>query len=143
MKYSTKLTRRVAFTAVTLMLPALNFAAYAQSSATNAYAQSLYGYCDAKKVASVWKSGVGEAKTIIGNKILGNLQNLIDADIASTRTRVTCSWDDTGLSFDDAMRLARFWGNDSIQAKQKAVELTTEMGNKKFMSLMSNVLMRS
>ena len=60
--------------------------AHAQTDqqAVNVFANSEYGYCDAKKVGSVWGVNIDQAKVVIGNKIMGNITHLIDADIAST-----------------------------------------------------------
>ncbi|WP_323762859.1 hypothetical protein [Maricaulis sp.] len=104
--------------------------------------QSDYGYCDALKVAHVWGTDVGEAKAVIGRKITEGLTNLADADIASTATSVSCSWVDTGLSFDDALTLADFWGVPVGEAKAKATQYTSEWGNHGFQTRLGTVLRR-
>ncbi len=143
MQTSSRYVRRMIFASAAAVTSVLGFGAHAQSPELEAYAQSKYGFCDAKKIAAVWKKGVGEAKAVIGAKILGNLQDLADADIASTKDTVSCDWDDTGLTFDDAMKLAAYWGRDSIEAKQKAAQMTSELGNKKFLEVMADALGRT
>ena len=109
--------------------------AQAQSYAHQTFANSDYGYCDAKKVASVWNVGLGQAKVVIGNKILGNLTHLIDADIARTAGRVYCSWEDLQMSYNDAVALGNFWGRQPYEAKTKASNMATQMGKKKLLYL--------
>ena len=135
----TKTLRRAAVASVALMSPLMVAKANAQD-AWNAYVNSLYGFCDAKKVAAVWGKNAGEGKVIIGNKILSNLQHLVDQDIASMANRVTCSWAETELSYNDAQRLASFWGRSTPEAKQKAVRMVNEMGVKRFRQVMANAL---
>ncbi len=109
--------------------------AQAQSNSQRVFANSDYGYCDAKKVASVWNVNIGQAKVVIGNKILGNITHLIDADIASTAGRVYCSWEDLQMSYNDAIALGNFWGRQPFEAKTKASNMATQMGKKKLLQL--------
>jgi|GEM_PF-1753068 len=103
---------------------------------------SDYGYCDALKVAHVWGTDVGSAKTVIGQKIAGGITDLVDVDIASTASSVQCSWVDTGLEFDDALTLADFWGVSVGEAKTKATAYTSEWGNRGFRNRLASVLAR-
>ncbi len=103
---------------------------------------SDYGYCDALKIARVWGTDVGSAKTVIGQKIAGGLTDLADADIASTASTVQCSWVDTGLDFNDANILADFWGVSVGEAKLKATAYTSEWGNRGFHQRLGSVLAR-
>jgi len=114
-----------------------NDAAYQQM-----FFQSEYGYCDALKIAHVWGTDVGGAKTVIGQKIAGGITDLADADIASTASTVQCNWVDTGLDFDDAQTLARFWGVSVGDAKTKATAYTSEWGNRGFQRRLGDVLAR-
>ncbi|WP_297737114.1 hypothetical protein [uncultured Maricaulis sp.] len=117
--------------------PSGNDAAYQQM-----FFNSDYGYCDALKVAHVWGTDVGSAKTVIGQKIAGGITDLVDADIASTATSVQCSWVDTELDFDDALTLADFWGVPVGEAKMKATAYTSEWGNRGFRDRLGSVLAR-
>ncbi|WP_291842851.1 hypothetical protein [Maricaulis sp.] len=103
---------------------------------------SDYGYCDALKVARVWGTDVGSAKTVIGQKIAGGITDLVDVDIASTAASVQCSWVDTGLDFNDAVTLAGFWGVSLGEAKAKATAYTSEWGNAGFQRRLGSVLAR-
>ena len=109
--------------------------AQAQSHSQQVFANSDYGYCDAKKVASVWNVGIGQAKAVIGDKIIVNITHLIDADIASTAGRVYCSWEDLQMSYNDAVALGNFWGRQPHEAKTKASNMATQMGKKELLQL--------
>lgn len=138
-----KRIRQLALATVAVIVPVFGAPALAQNAELDAYANSSYGFCDAKKLSVVWNIGIGEAKAVIGAKILGNIQHLADEDIASTNGTVSCDWDDTELAFEDAMKLAAYWGKDSIEAKQKAAQMHSELGNKKFIEAMGHVIGRS
>ncbi|MCZ8042259.1 MAG: hypothetical protein O9330_07265 [Beijerinckiaceae bacterium] len=114
----------------------------AARTAWDAYANSNYGYCDAKKVAKVWGNSIDDAKTVIGQKILNNIQHLVDNDIASTRESVACSWSETELSYNDAVKLAKKWGGTIEAAKINATRQVSLMGNKKFRQTVASVLRR-
>lgn len=141
MKLGRKSFKKIAFAGTLLASPFVAFAAHAQD-AWGVYAASNYGYCDAKKVASVWNKNTDGAKVVIGNKILSQLQHLVDQDIASTALRVRCSWAETQLSYADAQKLGRYWGRSTAEAKNKAASLMSEWGSKKFMSFLGGVLGR-
>lgn len=128
--------------AIALAGPILSLPAKALSTSDRAYVNSSYGYCDAKKIAAVWGRNVGEAKSIIGDKILANLQHLIDQDIQSTRGRVFCSYQETDLSYSDAEKLGRYWGRPTHEAKEKATRMVSEMGTKRFREIMARALGR-
>lgn len=118
--------------------PALSTAAFAGGSAfqdqasLSAYYQSEYGYCDAMKVAHVWGTDLASAKAVIGSKILGGLTHLLDQDIASTASSVQCSWIDLGLTYDNAVALAEFWGVGVEQAKVQAAANASQLGHRGF-----------
>ena len=99
--------------------------------ALQVFANSNYGYCDAKKVAAVWGIDIVGAKAVIGNKIMGNITNLVDADIASTAGRVRCSWEELQMSYNDAVVLGQFWGRQPHEAKAKAAAIATDWGRKR------------
>ena len=131
-----------ALVAAAMMMPAGAQPASAQTAEMNAYANSIYGYCDAKKIAAVWGRDIGSAKAVIGAKILNNLQHLADQDIASTRNQVRCGWDEAELSYNDAVRLGQYWGRQPHEAKLKVEQMMTEMGHKQFRIAMASVLGR-
>ena len=122
---------------------ALASTAASARSAIDAYASSSYGWCDAKKIAAVWRIGIGQAKTTIGNKILARATNLLDQDINSRNgRRVRCSWGDTQLSYNDAVKLARHWRVQPHEAKQKAATEFTYAGTKGFFRSFGRVIGR-
>ena len=96
------------------------------------YANSAYGYCDAKKISAVWNNDIGRAKIVIGRKIASGLTHLIDQDIASTANSVPCSYQESGFGYDDAVRLSQLWNIGIGQAKDKIQYNTSRMGTKKF-----------
>ncbi|MDF1680630.1 hypothetical protein [Ponticaulis sp.] len=103
------------------------------------YAASDYGFCDAKKIASVWGASVWEGKMILSNKISAGITILADADIQSA-TNVRCDWSEAELTYDDAQRLADFWGNSVDEAKSKVAMRMSEIGHKRFVEAFDSVL---
>lgn len=111
------------------------------SDAFEAFANSDFGYCDAKKIAHVWgESDVYQGKVILGNKVLGGLEHLAEMDIASTAGIVQCDWNDTQLAYEDAVQLAEYWGRTPLEAKTKAAHMMSDIGHKKFVKLMDHSL---
>ena len=119
--------------------PGLDSAPQTQQLA--AYASSRYGYCDAKMIALVWGSSVQEAKVTLGSKVLSNLENLADADIASgrqqslaafeTNRELRCSYEEAGYSYGDADMLGQLWGVSSWEAKMR-IERKVLLGDLSF-----------
>lgn len=105
-----------------------------------AYFNSNYQFCDAKKIARVWNRDVYEGKLVIGAKIRAGLTNLADADIASTGRSVPCTYNEIGVTYDDAVKLAAYWGRTVPDAKAKAVALATDWGARAFLMRMSHVI---
>lgn len=132
---SPKIIKVLALVLAVQGLPFLNpESAQAQSArqAVDTFYADGYGYCDAVKVASVWQTDIGNAKVIIGQKVINGLRHLIDADIAGTNGRVRCAWPETGLSYADAETLANIWQVQPHEAKTKAEYYVSQMGTKKF-----------
>ncbi len=115
--------------------------AHAQSDPQKqqAYFNSDYQYCDALKIASVWGTDGYNGKLILGAKVLAGLTNLADADIASTGRNVPCRWRDLGLRYEDAQKLATFWGRSVGEAKTKAEQMASQIGGKRFHEQMGHV----
>lgn len=104
---------------------------------------SAYGYCDAKKVAHVWRTDVFSAKAVIGSKIANGITDLLDTDIASTARSVSCDWADLGLDYHHAEALAAFWGGSPDQAKATASSMASSVGHRRFMESMGAVIARA
>ena len=142
--FKKKFAQGMAITATAASAQLFVAAAQADQAELEAYGNSGYGWCDAKKVAAVWEQDIVEAKAIIGGKILSNLTHLIDADIASTGADVPCLWgEDIDLEYEDAEKLAAFWGTEVHEAKDQIQALVTDLGMKHFNELMAGALGRS
>lgn len=124
-----------------MVITAISSVSAQANQALSTYYSSLYGYCDAKKIAAVWQTSIDNAKVVIGNKILGNLQHLADADIASAR-HVGCNWDETELTFEDALKLAHYWDRSPDSAKQKAAQIASRKGTKGMLTDLWSVIRR-
>ncbi len=127
MSLKKKITHLLASTAVAIVMQLSPV--HAQNNTQLIY-QYGYGYCDAKRVAAVWNVGIGQAKTIIANKIRSNLTNLIDQDIRNSNA--WCSWNEVEISYNDAQQLANYWGITVNKAKDKAKDLVNQRGKKSF-----------
>ncbi|MCC2095288.1 MAG: hypothetical protein KDJ29_00260, partial [Hyphomicrobiales bacterium] len=60
MKLKNKTARALAVMTVVVAAPLFATAAHAQNTFA-AFARGGYGYCDAKKVAAVWRNSIGQA----------------------------------------------------------------------------------
>lgn len=105
-----------------------------------AYSRSKYTYIDAKLLAKMWNKDVSEVKVHIGFKLLsGPLtadeleQNLVDARIkalASVNSNQGLTyWQDSGQTYDDAVALAKLWGESSPWNAKVRVEKNLILGN--------------
>ena len=95
------------------------------------YVDSKFGYCDAKVLSKVWGQDTYESKSSIGQFILRNETGLLETKLADARTRaladmpnreIRCHYDEIGVTYDDAVALAGFWGIDSWEAKMRVEE---------------------
>ncbi len=94
-----------------------------QNREINAFVNSKYDYWDAKVLSSYWKQSVFESKTRIGRKVLWGEANiaileqyLVDARIAALTGTVQNPIDffsQSGYTYNDAKKLAKFWGDPS------------------------------
>ena len=114
----------------TIALQAPAFAQYSQDQAFDAYAWSGYNFCDAKLVGMLWKQGVSEGKTIIGNKILNGIGDDVPLFLRDSRAaNNSCNWEDTGYDYDDAVALARAWNLGSVADAKWSIALKMTNGN--------------
>jgi len=108
-----------AFAATTAMtsIPA---GAQSTSASVGAFYQSgEFTYCDAKMLAVYWRNTPYDAKVLAGQKILAGGYNVLkdvlkQAVAASLRQGVRCTFADANnppYSYNDAVKLARYWGN--------------------------------
>lgn len=96
-------------------------AAQSRDAAWDAFQSSRYNYCDAKMLGAVWGFNADRGKIEIGMKILngieGNLEPLFEQ---SRQAGNECGWEDTGLTYEDAVRLAAVWETTPLEAKATA-----------------------
>jgi hypothetical protein len=86
-----------------------------------------YTYCDAKLIAAYWgMSDVYDAKSGGGAKLRldGGEEGLIGA-LQEGRRMSSCTFDDTGWSYDDAEALGKFWGVEVGDTKDKIASYYT------------------
>ena len=95
---------------------------------SNAFHNAGFNYCDAKLIASYWGMGTDQAKSIAGQKIMqGNTGNVKAVMQASRNQGNSCTFWDTGLTYEDAVTLAGVWGwNDIGQLKTKIASYFTD-----------------
>ncbi|ANV88579.1 MULTISPECIES: hypothetical protein [Cyanophyceae] len=88
-----------------------------------------YTYCDAQVLGNYWGESAGNAKVRIGMILLGEISspNQLSADQRQARqvavdrlwsSQQLCFFDQKGLTYDDAVDLANYWGSqDPFHAK--------------------------
>ena len=106
--------------AAVLGLPATVYAD--TDDAIRLFTSSKYTYCDAKLLAGLWQQSVADAKATIGRKVGGGNpaaieRALVGARKRAARTRLRCSYQEAGLTYDDAERLAKLWKRSVTDAK--------------------------
>ena len=110
----------------------------------NAFARSDYDYWDARVLSDYWGQSVGEAKARIGRKILWGAKDvaileqfLVDARVQALRTVGSSSvnrnpyrfYTESKYNYDDAVDLAKFWGDRSPLDAKLRIERNLIMGN--------------
>jgi hypothetical protein len=93
--------------------------------------ESEYTYCDALLISQHWGESLVEAKATIGRKLgwgdVDVLEGLLtDARASALKRRAPCTFDDTGLSFEDVQALASAWKTNTAEAKARAATLFTQ-----------------
>lgn len=94
----------------------------ADASAVSTYMTSDFTICDAKVLATVWDLTLHDAKVSIGQKIThmgrGAAVTAIDGNREAAMLRgLQCNYQDEGLTYEDAARLATQWGQSPAEAK--------------------------
>ncbi|MBP9093139.1 hypothetical protein KBI23_19090 [bacterium] len=108
----------------------------------DAYSRSKYSYTDASVLAKFWKQNIGEAKSRIGSKLLAGpmgedtlAQYMVDARIAAlgavNSNQGLTYWQDSSHTYDDAVALAKLWGEPSPWEAKVRVERNLILGNEK------------
>lgn len=102
----------------------------------SAYANSPYDYWDAKVLSMFWGQDITETKARIGRKVLWGGENkaYLDQMILDARVKALGQVDnlnlyvDSGLSYDDVLKLSKFWGGDAWETKVR-IERNLIMGD--------------
>ena len=124
--------------AVALSLTAMIVPADA-SGIQSFYRTGDYTYCDAKILSNYWRQTPWDSKIRAGDKIARGENYVVKDYLASARKyalehNVRCTFEDANnpdYTYDDASRLARYWGNPSpLDAKIKIAGLLQEGRNK-------------
>jgi hypothetical protein len=94
----------------------------ADTNAVSAYLRSDFTICDAKVLATAWGTNLHEAKVSIGQKITnmgrGFAATAVDGNReAAIQRGLQCNYQDEGLSYEDAARLATQWNQSIPEAK--------------------------
>lgn len=108
-------------TSLTVASAAFVQPAQAQANYTNAFFQSGHTYCDAKLVAAVWGVSADQGKAIIGRKIVNGIGDDVQRVLTEARQSYACDFNDTPHSYEDAVILARLWGQPSPWEAKLAV----------------------
>lgn len=106
-----------------------------------AYVDSNYDYNDAELLAQLWNIPVGEAKQVIGHKILHNIEDLLPSKVAPDNKvdEPKVDWDSKALdaffnshfTYDDAERLSQLWNQPDAYAGKKLIGAKILSGNSK------------
>lgn len=103
----------------------------------DAYFNSDYRYWDAKILADFWGSDVSDAKIAIGNKLLNGSETkaMLQVVMSDARSKALQSVDqlqyffDCGFNYEDAQKLAEFWGEEDVYQSKLRIERSIILGN--------------
>ncbi|MBC6430987.1 hypothetical protein FM036_09195 [Nostoc sp. HG1] len=109
------------------------------SKELQAFFRSQYHYWDARILANYWGQSVEDAKATIGRKILWGRKNvaileqyLLDARVKalqSVGTTPNSLYNESKYKYDDAVLLAKFWGDPSPWDAKLRIERNLILGN--------------
>ena len=127
-----KMLGSMAAFATTTALTSIPAGAQSTAQAVGAFYHSgEFTYCDAKILASHWNNTPYQAKVLGGRKIMAGAYNFFKSELraavsTSERKGVQCTFADANnppYSYNDAVKLARHWGNGMTpyDAKLKVV----------------------
>ncbi len=107
-----------------------------------AFARSKFSYIDAKILARHWKTDIGNAKARIGSKVSGEHaaigEDTVEQMLLDARVPELCAVDgkqalnyfpDSTYTYDDAVVLAKLWGEPSPWEAKVRIERNLIMGN--------------
>lgn len=127
---SSGLKSRLALTLMlssSLAVASFGFAAPAHADAIDVFSSSIYTYCDAELLGKLWGISTWDAKSQIGQKIMGGYaeENMPPLLASSRRAGNRCAWADTGYTYNDASQLSQIWGTSVAGAKAKIANYVT------------------
>ena len=105
-------------------------AAYAASDEETFY-NSGYNYCDATLLAAYWGLDSYAAKVTAGQKIKRKNKQGVKEALANGRTMASCEFSATGHTYEDAEKLASYWGMANVVEAKNKVALLYTRGNSK------------
>lgn len=119
-RFAAALLLSTSMSTVMLVQPA---AAQTNEENLEAFQNSRYNYCDAKLLGAVWGKDPFGGKMEVGYKIIHGLESNLEALLGESRTKDnTCTWEDTGLTPQDARTLASVWETNVRDARAIAAE---------------------
>ncbi len=88
------------------------------------WANSGYGYCDAKILGALWGTDTYEAKKTVGRKLGWGNADVVKSELQRARKNAmrnpaaACSYHEAGFNYADAEALGRMWRVEPAQAKK-------------------------
>ena len=103
----------------------------------HAFSDGGYTYWDALVLADFWNEGVTDAKWRAGSKLLGPVESKVYLRLVVTDARAKALanaeslrlYSDSGFTYDDAERLARYWGKENAYDGKLCIERNLILGN--------------
>lgn len=93
---------------------------------TAEFFSSGFNFCDAKLIALVFNQSTDQAKAWAAQKIRNGNVDVVKAELRRSRRTYKCTWEDLPYQYNDAERLARYWGVSPYEAKLKAADMYTK-----------------
>jgi hypothetical protein len=105
---------------------------------------SGYTYCDAKVLAAHWKSSLDDAKATVGVKVGRGITDYVKDELRLARAEAQkdpsrgCRFDETGLRYGDAQKLAKLWKTSVDKAKALVEQkILTDGGEQRIHALLA------
>lgn len=122
--------------------PEIRVVAQSDQKELDAFYDSGYSYWDAMVLADFWGQDVTEAKSRVGAKLLGPVESklFLQLTLTDARSKALGNAEElrifgaSGYSYDDAEKLARFWGKDNAFEGKLMIERNLILGNQDLVS---------
>lgn len=97
------------------------------------YSSGKYTSCDIKYLSDLWNEPWWETKVSAGQKIMSGNENILREDLGVARQNginkgIRCEYSEGGYSYNDAEKLARYWGTDSVWDAKLKIGAALERG---------------